>query len=50
LELVENGYVERIKVTDSGIFIPECAACKKDGTKHGRNKVYTSEYSIITKI
>lgn len=46
----ELGYVERIKASEDGKFIPDCAACKKDGTRHARNKVYVSFDSVITKI
>lgn len=46
----EFGYVERIKASDDGRFIPDCAACKKDGTRHARNKVYVSFDSVITKV
>mgnify|MGYP006988890549 CR=1 FL=1 len=43
------GYVEHIKASEDGSFIPDCAACKKDGTKHARNKLYISYNSVITK-
>lgn len=43
------GYVECIRASEDGSFIPDCAACKKDGTKHARNKVYISFNSVITK-
>lgn len=46
----ELGYVERIKASEDGKFIPDCAACKKDGTRHARNKVYVSFDSVITKV
>lgn len=46
----EFGYVKRIKASDDGRFIPDCSACKKDGTRHARNKVYVSFDSIITKV
>lgn len=46
----EFGYVERIKASEDGRFIPDCAACKKDGTRHARNKVYVSSNSVITKV
>lgn len=46
----EFGYIERIKAYDDGRFLPECAACKKDGTRHARNKVYVSFDSEITKV
>lgn len=46
----EFGYVEHIKASEDGRFLPDCAACKKDGTKHGRNKVYASFDSEVTKV
>lgn len=47
---IEFGYVERIKAYEDGRFLPDCAACKKDGTRHARNKVYVSFDSEITKV
>lgn len=46
----EFGYVERIKASEDGRFLPDCAACKKDGTHHARNKVYVSFDSKIAKV
>ena len=44
------GFVERISVNDDGKFTPECSACKKDGTRHARNKVFVSQDSEVTKV
>ena len=47
---VDYGFVERINIDSNGNFLPDCAACKKDGTKHAKNKVYVLAGCLITKV